>query len=109
MVYRAFVVSGLILLAGCPDQNSPARQAQLALQTLGEYANKMCACKDKACADKVHDGLIDWSTRAAKEQSEAGRNYRPDAETTRKMSAEGSRYGECMTKGMTFDPAVEKE
>ncbi len=99
MVYRAFVVSGLILLAGCPDKNNPERQIRMAVVKMSEYADKMCACKDKACADRVNEELTRWSTEMARDAGQV-RDHKPDEEAMKKMVDAGTRYGECMTKVM---------
>jgi len=65
-----------------------------------EFSNEMCKCKDKACADKVQEGMTKWSTdMAAKggEKKDEKRTRRP----MKKMTEIGQKYAECMTKAMT--------
>ena len=33
-----------------------------AMAKMEEFSNDMCKCKDKACADKVQEGMTKWST-----------------------------------------------
>ena len=49
-------VCGIVFAIGC-GKKSPIDDA---LKGLEEYKGKMCACKDKACADKVHDDYKKW-------------------------------------------------
>lgn len=100
MWHRAFVVSGLLALAGCPDKNSPERQMRAAAAQMAEFADSMCRCSDKACADKVQDDLTTWATRMAKESS--SKPPKPDEELMKRMTDIGQRYAECMAKAMTY-------
>jgi hypothetical protein len=64
----------------------------------------MCQCKatDRACADKVNDGLTKWGTEMAKK---AGvKNCKPDPNVAKKAADIMTRYTECMTKIMMNAP-----
>lgn len=47
---------GIALAIGC-GKKEPIDEA---IGGLSDWKNKMCACKDKACADKVHDDYKKW-------------------------------------------------
>jgi hypothetical protein len=72
--------------------------AEQAVATMDMYSKKMCACKDKACADKVNEDLTKWATEMAKNPRVNSSKPSPDLA---KRSAEiMTRYTECMTKAM---------
>lgn len=68
----------------------------------GEFKDQMCACKDKACADTVMDGMNRWSEKASKE-SEAMKQ-KPTDEQMKRMQDVGMAFAECMQKAMTDAP-----
>ena len=47
---------GIALAIGCGG-NDPMDKA---ISGLSDWKSKMCACKDKACADKVHEDYKKW-------------------------------------------------
>jgi hypothetical protein len=97
--HRAFVVSALVFASGCPDKNSPERRARATLARFEVFADDMCRCKDKPCADKVQESMTVWATEMAKEAGNKA-DERPSEETMKKMTDLGQRYAECMTKAM---------
>lgn len=101
MRHRAFVVSGLIALAGCPSRESTERKFEAAMERFRAFTDQMCACKDRACADKVSEAMTTWAQEMAATQDS---KFRPSEAMTKKMSDLGQRYAECMTKLM--DPPV---
>jgi len=59
------------------------------------FADAMCACTTKACAQKVSDDMSKWS--AANEKSHTSfDNLGPDEQTN--VDDLGSRMGDCMQK-----------
>lgn len=69
-----------------------------AIAKMDEFAKKMCACKDKACADKVNADMTRWGTEMAKKTDSGGKL---DDASMKRMTDAATRYGECMTKTMT--------
>ena len=65
---------------------------------MGEFKDKMCACKDKKCADDVQDQMNKWSAESAK--SAGDKPEKPDEKTMKEMQDVGTKYGECMAKAM---------
>ncbi len=59
-----------------------------------DFSQRMCACKDKACADRIQDEFTKWATEISKKMS----NQRPDPEVVKRTTDIMSRYTECMTK-----------
>lgn len=70
----------------------------MALAKFREFADRACACKDKACADKVQEDITTWSMEMAKT---ATKDHKPDAELMKQMTEVGTRYSECLTKIMS--------
>jgi ketosteroid isomerase-like protein len=73
-----------------------------ALAALEQFKDKMCACKDKACAEKMNEEYARWGSEMAKNAGE-----RPTAmseEMTQKFVEAGMRYAECMQKAMGATP-----
>jgi hypothetical protein len=71
--------------------------AESAIAMVVEFSGRMCACKDKACADKVNEDYTKWGMEMAK-------NARPEdaknvsADDTKRMVEAATRYSECYTK-----------
>ncbi len=62
---------------------------------LAAFADAMCACKTKACAQKVSDDMSKWS--ASNETTHTSfDNLSPDEQTN--VDDLGSRMGDCMQK-----------
>jgi hypothetical protein len=81
-------------------KSDAAGQAEMAeaLAAFQGFSKKMCACKDKACADKVNEEMAKWGTEMAKK---ATATSKPDPEMAKKMADVATKYTECMTKVMT--------
>lgn len=71
-----------------------------AVAKMTEFKDQMCACKDKACADKVQESMTKWSTEMAAKQGDK-KEAKTDEATMKKMTEVGQQYGECMTKAMS--------
>ncbi len=88
----------LVLVAAC-KMKKPEVDQDAAVVAMLEFKDQMCACKDKACADKVQETMTKWSTDMA---ARAG-NKRDNANEAQieKMTEIGQVYGECMTRAMS--------
>jgi hypothetical protein len=80
-----------------PKDLTSGTGASHAVAMMEDFSNKMCGCKDKACADLVNEEMTKWGTEMAKN---AGADYdeRPDPELAKKSADIMTRYTECMTK-----------
>lgn len=89
-----------LLVAGC--KKKPRNEdVQEAMVKMGGFADDMCKCQDKACADHVQAAMTKWSTDMAA-RGVRGRNHeRPSDEVMKRMTEIGQRYAECMTKAMS--------
>ncbi len=66
------------------------------------FKDQMCACKDRACADRVQEELVQWSTEMARSS-----DMRPGSFIEKQMRAMqdlGSGYAECMMAAMQATP-----
>jgi len=94
----------LVLLAGCKKKSSG--DAAVDVAKFGEFTDRLCACKDKACGESVQEEMTRWSAEMAKR----GAGSRPDEAMVRKMTEVGQRYGACITRVMSAEstaPATE--
>jgi hypothetical protein len=74
-----------------------------ALRKLDQSADQMCACKDKACADKVNDEMTRWATQMAKDEPDLT-TTKPDADDMKHAEETVKRYSDCMMKAMSVTP-----
>ena len=85
-----------------PRAQRARTQSELAFEAMSGFKNQMCGCKDKACADRVQEDLVQWSTEMAKSS-----DMRPGSFTEEQMRAMqdlGSGYAECMMNAMQSTP-----
>jgi len=80
----------------------PKTQSELAFEAMSGFRAQMCACKDKACADRVQEDLVQWSTEMAKSNDMRSGNFTD--EQMRAMQDLGSGYAECMMNAMQTTP-----
>ena len=77
-----------------------AAQGAAAIATMKGLKDKLCACADQACADKVQNELAESSKQYA--------DYTPNEAETKEATALGEEMSKCMTKLATppADPAA---
>jgi hypothetical protein len=75
-----------------------------AFEKLVEFKDKMCACRDKECGDRVNDQFTTWGTQMAKKSGSA----KPDVDDAKRLADVASAYAECYAKLMrlTIDPPL---
>jgi len=61
-----------------------------------EFKDKMCACKDKACSDKVNDEMMKWGQEQAKNAGDKA--AMTDGEEAKKVAAVSEEFSKCLTK-----------
>jgi hypothetical protein len=79
-------------------EKDSSKAAQEAVAKMGQFADAMCKCKDRACADKVQEELMRWATEMARTAD--GKDEAPDPDLAKQASEIMTRYTECMTKIM---------
>jgi succinate dehydrogenase/fumarate reductase flavoprotein subunit len=69
-----------------------------ALNKMEGFKNDMCACKDKACAEKVTKDMMDWMEKFAKDNKDLDKKgSKEQEEKAEKISKE---MQDCMEKLM---------
>lgn len=71
---------------------------RVAMTTLRQFTDDMCACKDTQCAQEVSDEMTRWT----QEMSRTGKlSTKPSEADAKEFQALGTRMGECMQRAMT--------
>lgn len=95
----AFLAAVSLASFGCKKKGGAGE----AMAKMSEFKDKMCACKDKKCADGVQDEMNKWTAENAKNAGD--KPEKPDEKTMKEMQDVGTKYGECMAKAMQGDAA----
>src|SRR4029079_12222914 len=85
----AFLAALSLASFGCKKKGGAEASAKMT-----EFRDRMCACKDKACADKVNDDLTKWTQEQAKEA-------KATEEDNKKMMQMSEEMRKCMQKIIT--------
>lgn len=96
----------LAALGGCKKKETSASNMSEPLAKMSQFANAMCHCKDKACADAIQEQMTKWATDAA--ENESWTKQKPDEATVKKMTYLGQRYATCLRVAMRPPAAPEK-
>lgn len=95
-------VLAVVALMGCKKKlpsSSQAADDDAAIANMVALKDQMCACRDKACADRVLAAMTTWSNDMA---AQARKNDRKaDDPLMKKMTEVGQAIGECMTKAVS--------
>jgi hypothetical protein len=84
-------VCALVTVVACAADPAPKLDdAASPPMVINTFANQMCACRDKTCADFVHVAFTAWG-------AEVARTSAADPDAGREVAA---RYTECMTKAL---------
>ncbi len=95
----AFIATASLFAVGACKKKGGGDAGE-AVAKMTEFKDQMCACKDKACADKVQEGMTKWSQEMATKAGDK-KDQKADEATMKKMTEVGQAYGECMTKAMS--------
>ncbi|MEO7729768.1 MAG: hypothetical protein ABIY55_02265, partial [Kofleriaceae bacterium] len=90
----AFLAAVSLASFGCPKKNGGAES----VGKLGDFKERMCACKDKTCSDKVSEDMARWGQEAAKSGADKAVVSEVDAKTLADITQEMTA---CMTRIMT--------
>jgi glycerol dehydrogenase-like iron-containing ADH family enzyme len=90
----------IMSFAGCKKKGG----AGDAIAKMTEFKDQMCKCADKACAEKVTEGMTKWGQEMAKEA--ADKDSKLSEEDTKKMAAATEEMTKCMTKAMMAGGAM---
>lgn len=93
------LVVGVALLSSGGCKSKPNGGAEYVAAMKG-FKDKMCACKDRACAEKVTEEMTRWSADAAK-KSNGKAEGKPDDKVMKEMAALSDEMTKCMTAAMS--------
>jgi hypothetical protein len=88
-----------------PKQETPppaSDPGDAALAKLAEFKDQICACKDKACADAVMKGMMEWGEEFERTHS----NLKPTKEQEARADAISSEMTPCMQRLMNDGSAT---
>ena len=87
---KVFVLAAVVVAAGgCKKKNSAAE----AISKIGGFRDRMCACADKACADKINQEYMDWATKQSPDKPQ-----QMGEDDAKKIQEVSLKYNECLTK-----------
>jgi hypothetical protein len=91
MTKLMFACIAALALTACPHKSS--NDSGAAIARMGEFKDKMCACKTPACASDVTTEMTKWSQEMTKAQGD-----KPPAmsgEDTKKLTAISEELAKC--------------
>lgn len=111
---RAGLGLAVWMLLGCggkpaasttPAEPAPAKaspEVEEAIGVMTDYQDRMCACADKPCVEKVAGEMGAWSEKQAKKY--AGHEPVPSDEQKERMTTISEKLGGCMTQAASAPP-----
>lgn len=93
-----------------PPPASPKLEAELTpspddpVVAMTSFADQMCACHDKPCADQVSDRMMAWGHAMAKQANQDGHPTTDD--DARRIAAMSERLARCLTAIAQGAPAT---
>jgi hypothetical protein len=94
----AMVVAIGLSLVACKDKASSTGAGTLGKLT--ELKDKMCACKDAACAKAVSDEMIAWGKQQPTDKAAV------DPKEQKRATEIGTQLGECMMRANGMNPST---
>ncbi|MBX7082830.1 MAG: hypothetical protein K1X88_26730 [Nannocystaceae bacterium] len=83
------LATAVLVLFALPSCDSGGKEY---VKSMEDFAEKVCACKDTACATKASQEQADWL------QKNAATAAKLDAKDAEKVTAAGTKMADCMTK-----------
>jgi outer membrane murein-binding lipoprotein Lpp len=88
------LVLSLVLVAGCSSK--PKLDQEAAAAKIADFANQVCACKTKACAQQVNAELEAWTRENAKLLDE-GESMKASVELQNRVVDDLNKFSRCLT------------
>lgn len=88
----AFLAAMSLASFGCPKKSSSGD----AIVKQTEFRDRMCACKDRACVEKVTEDLTRWGQEQAKASGD--KTIKMSDDDMKKSAAVSGEMSACMTK-----------
>jgi len=89
----AFLAALSLAGLGCHKDKNKAGES---IAKLSEIQKKMCACKDKACTEKISEELTTWDLEQQKATGD--KPVSPTGEDAEKIEAAKDKISECLLK-----------
>jgi len=98
------LLAALLMVGACgkKSEGAPASGSGGVIAKVTAFKDRVCACKDKDCATKVHDEYVQWG----RDLSTSGGDERPDEAMAKQMTQVSMAYGECLATAMNAAPVV---
>jgi hypothetical protein len=80
----------LAVTVGCKKKNNAGE----ALAKMTDFRDRMCACADKPCADKLNQEYMDWANKS----SGGDKPTQMSEEDAKKITDVSLKYNECLSK-----------
>ncbi len=88
---------------GCKKKRGGEVEIGRMIREMRGFKDRMCACKDKACADEVTAAVKSWSEDLAKSGLMDG--HKPSSQDSSKIELIMGQYSDCMSKLSGLPPA----
>jgi len=89
--------TALFTVSACKKKGGGAGEA---MAKMSEFADEMCKCKDKPCADKVQESMTKWATDMAAKAPKNQATEVPSEADKDKMRETSTKMAKCMTAAM---------
>jgi hypothetical protein len=89
----SILVCGFLALTGCSKD-----KVDEAIDGLDKWATKMCACTDKACADKTHEDYKKWENDVLEPSMKGMKKEDIDSSKMEKGDALDKKRKDCRRK-----------
>jgi hypothetical protein len=90
------LLGGFLTYNGMRHESRRERQERV-LHAFERFADEICKCNDRACADDVSNKMMQWGEQQAKD---ADRDAPYTAELSKQFDSVGERFGKCLQRAM---------
>lgn len=91
---RLHLLASIALVLLAPACKKKGASAGEAIARFSEFTDRVCACKDRACTERVTEDMTKWSM----DMQRSHRDAKPTADEMKRMTDLGQRYGECVAR-----------
>lgn len=89
------------VLVACKGRSGPRHTIAAAIEKLEDFADQVCECADRACADKVQAAMATWATQLADTHRD---DLKPSDAEAKAINAVTTRLTGCTQRFLTDDP-----
>ena len=102
----AVLIAAAIMTLVRMHRDARLERNEQVLHQFEQFADEACACKDKACADKVTERVSKWGQEMAKDHDYL--DEKPDPEMVKRFEPVAERFSKCLTAAMSLETPAEK-